>query len=101
MLTISLGLTAGHHGKEVKIYWETSGFFGPFNIQGLIPTYPEAKDITIPVSMFIISHPNGLVVYDTGNNVAIENGNCKIIGLLVFVTFETFSGLLFKCKSYA
>lgn len=77
LLTLSLGLTAGHHGKEVKIYWGTSGFFGPFNIQGLIPTYPEAKDITIPVSMFVISHPNGLVVYDTGNNVAIENGNCK------------------------
>ena len=43
MLTISLGLTAGHHGKEVKIYWGTSGFFGPFNIQGLIPLVLKQK----------------------------------------------------------
>ena len=59
-----------------KLYWAASGQFGPFNIQGLIPTYPEAKDINIPITMWIIDHPKGLVVYDTGNNVAISDGNC-------------------------
>ena len=65
---------------QVKgIYWTTSGMFGPFPITGLIPTVPKEKqrDVTIPVSMFIIDHPKGLVVFDTGNNVAVADGNCK------------------------
>jgi len=64
---------------QVKgVYWTTSGMFGPFNIQGLIPSVPKekARDITIPVSMWVIDHPKGLVVFDTGNNVAITE-NCK------------------------
>ena len=61
------------------VYWTTSGFFGPFNIQDLIPTIPKdkARDITIPVSMWVIDHPKGLIVYDTGNNAAISDGGCK------------------------
>jgi glyoxylase-like metal-dependent hydrolase (beta-lactamase superfamily II) len=65
---------------QVKgIYWTTSGMFGPFPITGLIPSIPKekARDITIPVSMWVIDHPKGLVVFDTGNNVAISDGNCK------------------------
>jgi N-acyl homoserine lactone hydrolase len=61
-----------------KVYWATSGMFGPFAINGLIPSIPKEKvrDITIPVSMWIIDHPKGVVVFDTGNNVAITD-NCK------------------------
>ena len=55
--------------------------FGPFDIRGLIPALPDDKsrDITIPVSMWVLDHPKGLVVFDTGNNVAISDGadNCK------------------------
>ena len=74
------GLMAGVSpaANAQEVYWTTSGMFGPFNIQGLIPTYPTAKDITIPVSMWIIKHPTkGVVVFDTGNNVAISDGKCK------------------------
>jgi len=62
----------------VKVYWTTSGMFGPFDIRGLIPALPvdKSRQITIPVSMWIIDHPKGLVVFDTGNNVAIVD-NCK------------------------
>ena len=64
-----------------KVYWTTSGKFGPFPITGLIPTVPKEKqrDITIPVSMWVIDHPKGLIVFDTGNNVAISGSadNCK------------------------
>jgi len=64
-----------------QVYWTTSGKFGPFPITGLIPSLPQekARDVTIPVSMWVIDHPKGLVVFDTGNNVAISNGadNCK------------------------
>ena len=64
-----------------KLYWTTSGMFGPFDIRGLIPALPadKSRDITIPVSMFVLDHPKGLIVFDTGNNVAISDGadNCK------------------------
>ncbi len=75
----ALCISTAPSAQSQELYWATSGFFGPFNIQGLIPTFPQAKDITIPVSMWILKHPKGLVVFDTGNNVAISDGmdNCK------------------------
>lgn len=75
----ALVLTASSGAFAQKLYWTTSGTFGPFNIQGLIPTVKEARDITIPVAMWILDHPKGLVVFDTGNNVAISDtmDNCK------------------------
>ena len=35
-----------------KLYWTTSGMFGPFDIRGLIPALPadKSRQITIPVS---------------------------------------------------
>jgi glyoxylase-like metal-dependent hydrolase (beta-lactamase superfamily II) len=61
------------------VYLASSGTFGPFSIRGLIPALPEDKDrqITIPIMMAIIDHPKGIVVYDSGNNVAISDGKCK------------------------
>jgi len=61
-----------------KAYWATSGMFGPFAINGLIPSIPadQVRDVTIPVSMWIIEHDKGLVVFDTGNNIEIVE-NCK------------------------
>src|SRR5262245_14996960 len=58
---------------QVKaLYWTTSGFFGPFPITDLIPSVPKekARDVTIQVSMWVIDHPKGLVLFDTGNNAA-------------------------------
>ncbi|CAI8031294.1 N-acyl homoserine lactonase AttM [Geodia barretti] len=80
--------SAMSHGAGPRVYWTASGLFGPFNIQGLIPTYPDARDILIPINMWIIDHPKGLVVYDTGNNVAISDGACTshwIAGLCDFL----------------
>lgn len=78
-LMAALCISVAPTTQSQELYWATSGFFGPFNIQGLIPTYPEAKQITIPVSMWVLKHPKGLVVFDTGNNVAISDSadNCK------------------------
>ena len=63
---------------QAKVFWTTSGFTGPFPITAVIPTLPKerARDIRFPISMWIIDHPKGLVVFDTGNNVAIIN-DCK------------------------
>ncbi len=74
------GATSAVSAQTINgVYWTTSGKFGPFPITGLIPSVPKEKqrDITIPVSMWIIDHPKGLVVFDTGNNVAISDGKCK------------------------
>jgi N-acyl homoserine lactone hydrolase len=62
-----------------QVYWTASGMFGPFPLSGLIPSIPKEKDrqVSIPISMWVIDHPKGLVVFDTGNNVAISDGNCK------------------------
>ena len=73
-----IAFSSGAMAQVSKFYWTTSGFFGPFPITGLIPSIPKDKerDVTIPVSMWVIDHPKGLVVFDTGNNVAITE-NCK------------------------
>ena len=73
----ALLITASSGAFAQKLYWTTSGKAGPFNIQGLIPSVKQARDITIPISMWILDHPKGLVVFDTGNNVAISDGKCK------------------------
>jgi N-acyl homoserine lactone hydrolase len=64
---------------QVKVYWTESGKFGPFPISGLVPSLPKEKqrDVTIPINMFVIDHPKGLIVVDTGNNAAISDGACK------------------------
>jgi len=64
---------------QVKgVYYGTSGKFGPFKMAALVPTLPKEKDrdIVIPVSIWIIDHPKGLVLFDTGNNLAVSDGNC-------------------------
>ncbi|MBI1398062.1 MAG: MBL fold metallo-hydrolase [Betaproteobacteria bacterium] len=65
--------------EPVQVYWTTSGYFGPFDIRGLIPALPadKSRQITIPVSMWVIKHGKDVVVFDTGNNVAISDGGCK------------------------
>jgi glyoxylase-like metal-dependent hydrolase (beta-lactamase superfamily II) len=68
-----------HGDAKVRIYWTGSGLLGPFSILDVLPTYPKDQDrqVMMPVVMFIIDHPKGLVVFDTGNNVVISDGNCK------------------------
>ena len=65
---------------QVKgVYWTTSGMFGPFNMQELVPSLPKekAREVTIPVNMWVIDHAKGLVVFDTGNNAVLSDGKCK------------------------
>jgi glyoxylase-like metal-dependent hydrolase (beta-lactamase superfamily II) len=65
---------------QVKgVYWTTSGRFGPFNLQGLVPSLPKekARDVVIPINMWVIDHAKGVVIFDSGNNVAVSDGACK------------------------
>jgi|TARA_B110000014_G_C20099554_1_gene576926 glyoxylase-like metal-dependent hydrolase (beta-lactamase superfamily II) len=75
-ILLGLAFIGSTTASAQQLYWASSGKFGPFNIQILVPTYPEAKDIMVPVNMWVLDHPKGLVVYDTGNNVAISDGQC-------------------------
>ncbi len=77
MLFTTLLLVSVSTASAQRLYWASSGLFGPFDIKGLIPSYPESRDIKIPVNMWILDHPKGLVLFDTGNNVAISDGQCK------------------------
>jgi len=76
---LGAGAGSGAFAQVKQMYWMTSGLFGPFPAVALIPTLPKEKqrDVTIPVSMWLIEHAKGLVVFDTGNNVAVSDGNCK------------------------
>jgi N-acyl homoserine lactone hydrolase len=67
------------HAQVKGVYWTTSGMFGPFPINELIPSIPKDKvrDVTLPVNMWVIDHAKGVVVFDTGNNAAVSDGNCK------------------------
>jgi N-acyl homoserine lactone hydrolase len=78
-LSFSFTLSSPADAQVKQVYWASSGFFGPFPITALIPSVPKekARDVTIPVSMWIIDHPKGLVVFDTGNNNAVSDGKCK------------------------
>ena len=68
-----------HGDAKIRIFWTGSGLLGPFSILDVLPTYPKDQDrqVMMPVIMFIIDHPKGLMVFDTGNNVAVSDGNCK------------------------
>ena len=82
LVMVCVGVSAvaamSHGASGPRIYWTSSGMFGPLPISVLLPTYPKDQDhdIMIPINMWIIDHPMGLIVYDTGNNVAISDGNC-------------------------
>jgi glyoxylase-like metal-dependent hydrolase (beta-lactamase superfamily II) len=79
LFSLMFTLASSADAQVKGVYWASSGFFGPFPIQALIPSVPKEKtrDVTIPVSMWVIDHPKGLVVFDTGNNNAVSDGKCK------------------------
>jgi glyoxylase-like metal-dependent hydrolase (beta-lactamase superfamily II) len=66
--------TAAIAAEGITLYWLSSGTLKT-DQKIMIPSYP-AKPLNIPVSMWVIDHPKGLIVYDSGNNVAVADGNC-------------------------
>jgi N-acyl homoserine lactone hydrolase len=73
LLAVVCAATAS--AQDIKAWWTTSGFMGLVDVKGLIPSAPS-RMTTLPVSMWIVDHPKGLIVFDTGNNVAISDGKC-------------------------
>ena len=81
----ALCITAAPAVQAQELYWASSGMFGPFNIQGLIPTFPEAKQVTIPVAMWILKHPKGVVVID----MQLKKVGLSVTDVKVLITSHT------------
>jgi glyoxylase-like metal-dependent hydrolase (beta-lactamase superfamily II) len=60
----------------IKLYQVTSGVL-QLDKGWMTAMRDVGKLIKVPVAMYIIDHPRGLVVYDTGNNVAVSDGQCE------------------------
>jgi glyoxylase-like metal-dependent hydrolase (beta-lactamase superfamily II) len=67
---------AGHHEEKlIKLFQVNSGII-EMDKGYLTAMRDVGTIIKVPVAMYIIDHPRGLVLYDTGTNVAIADGNC-------------------------
>jgi N-acyl homoserine lactone hydrolase len=64
---IGLGSMSGAQAQDIKLYAFSSGALtiGKGILQNLAPVDPP---IQIPVGFFVVSHPKGNVLFDTGNN---------------------------------
>ena len=76
----ALWLAGGSTASAQKLYWTTSGAFGPFNIQWVLPSYPDARDISMPVNMYVLDHPKGLVVLTPATTSRSRTATARRIG---------------------
>lgn len=76
-LVAFVGLTATTKAEDgLKLYQVSSGVL-QLDKGWLTAMRDVGKMIKVPVAMYIIDHPRGLVLYDTGNNVAVSDGQCE------------------------
>lgn len=61
---------------KIRLYQVSSGVL-QLDKGWLTAMRDVGKIIKVPVAMYIIDHPRGLVLYDTGNNVAVSDGQCE------------------------
>src|SRR5690554_5950008 len=62
-------------GAQMKLWQVTSGSF-TFD-KGLLTAGKDVgKVMDFPIAMYIIEHPRGLVVFDTGNSAKISGDGC-------------------------
>jgi N-acyl homoserine lactone hydrolase len=64
---LGAGFTAASQAQDIKLYAFSSGALtiGKGVLQNGAPMTPEIK---IPVGFFVVAHPKGNVLFDTGNN---------------------------------
>ena len=75
LLFFTINFTSVAIAKDVKLYQVSSGVL-KFDKGWLTAMKDVGKILEFPVAMYIIDHPRGLVVYDTGMNVAVSDGKC-------------------------
>ena len=74
LLTLA-GATSAESPAGMKLYQVKSGNL-TLDKALLTANRDPGKRITVPVAMYIIEHPRGLVVFDTGNADDVSDGNC-------------------------
>lgn len=76
-LAFVVGFTTSAQAEQpIKLYQVSSGVL-QMDKGWLTAMLDVGKMIKVPVAMYIIDHPRGLVLYDTGNNVAVSDGKCE------------------------
>ncbi len=61
---------------SIKLYQVSSGVL-KFDKGWLTAMRDVGKILEFPVAMYIIDHPRGLLLYDTGMNAAVSDGKCE------------------------
>ncbi|MEC9248708.1 MAG: N-acyl homoserine lactonase family protein [Pseudomonadota bacterium] len=62
--------------EPIKLYQVSSGVL-KFDKGWLTAMKDVGKILEFPVAMYIIKHPRGLLLYDTGMNVLVSDGKCE------------------------
>ncbi|MEQ8497662.1 MAG: N-acyl homoserine lactonase family protein [Gammaproteobacteria bacterium] len=75
LLLLAAATSASAEGR-IKLYQVSSGVL-QLDKGWFTAMRDVGKMIKVPVAMYIIDHPRGLIVYDTGNNVAVSDGRCE------------------------
>lgn len=75
-ILVAVGPAQAQKAPRIKLYQVTSGYL-ELDKGWLTAMSDVGKRIRIPVAMYIIDHPRGLVIYDTGQNVAVSDGGCE------------------------
>ncbi len=63
------------HAQDVRL-WQVSSGLLELDKGWLTAMSGVGTKIKVPVAMYVIKHPRGLVLFDTGNNVAVSDGKC-------------------------
>lgn len=72
-LLCAAGSVAGAQDLQM---WQLSGGTLELDKGWLTAMSGNGTKIKIPVAMYVIKHPRGLVLFDTGMNVAVSDGKC-------------------------
>ena len=76
--SVALAFAAGsaHAADGLKLYQVSSGTL-TLDKSGLTAGKDIGKMFTVPVAMYIIDHPRGLTVFDTGNSANVSGEGCN------------------------
>ncbi len=73
---LALMAPAARAADGIKLYQVSSGNL-EMDKGWLTAMRDVGKKVSVPVAMYVIDHPRGLVVFDTGNNVEVSDGKCE------------------------
>ena len=74
---LALGLAGSASAADGMKLWQLSSGTLTLDKSGLTAGKDIGKMITVPVAMYVIQHPRGLVVFDTGNSANVSGDGCN------------------------